>query len=256
VHDNNNPNVPTTGVAGNGPAGSGVVISGGHNDIVSGNAIYNNGAWGILLVPYPAVEESPPPQIPAEDNCKGGTKEANGEHFCYYDDFGNEVTNNKLTNNGYFCNPSSEEHCTGATREASQNVDLAEIANPNPHPEEPSATGNCWKGNEDAAGVTSEPKEIQKSHGECGKPDLGGEPLTSALGTQVACDSQFFEKVVACPTGTGAKYPRLTKVEMPAVPGQKTMANPCEGVPRNPWCPQNAPGRRTPPYPVPGSPAS
>src|SRR5207244_4627352 len=42
VHDNNNPNVPTTGVAGNGPVGSGVVLSGDHNNIINANTVYNN----------------------------------------------------------------------------------------------------------------------------------------------------------------------------------------------------------------------
>ncbi len=253
VHDNNNPNVPTTGVAGNGPVGSGVVLSGDRNNIVSGNHIYNNGAWGILLVPYPAVEETPPPSL-AEDSCKGGTEEQiKGKNVCYYDDFGNEVANNKLENNGYFCNPSTEEHCTGTTREASQNVDLAEIANPDPHPEDPGATTNCWHGNEDPAGLTSEPKDIQTRRGQCGqKPDIGGEPLTSPLGTQVACDSQFFESIAECPTGTGANYPRLTKVELQPLPAQPTMPNPCLGVPQNPWCPKNP--KSPPPYPVPGEP--
>jgi hypothetical protein len=257
VHDNNNPNVPTVGVAGNGPLGSGVVLSGDRNNIVSNNTIYNNGAWGILLVPYPAVEETPPPSL-AEDSCKGGTEEQlNGKNVCYYDDFGNEIANNKLTNNGYFCNPNPQPNCTGAPREASQNVDLAEIANPDPHPEDLEATSNCWHGNEDAAGITSEPKNVQTSHEKCSqKPDIGGEPLTSPLGTQVACDSQFFESLVTCPTGPGFEYPRLTAVAMPPLPQQKTMAEPCEGVPRNPWCPQNKTARRSPPYPVPGSPAT
>jgi hypothetical protein len=256
VHDNNNPNVPTVGVAGNGPLGSGVVLSGDRNNIVSGNAIYNNGAWGILLVPYPAVEETPPPDL-AQYSCRGGTEEQlttpeGPKNVCYYDDWGNEITNNTLTNNGYFCNPGPNEHCTGTEREASDNVDLAQIANAQPPP----ATGNCWHGNEDTAGVTSRPAEIQTTHGKCGEPDGGFEQLTSPLGVQVACDSQFFESVVACPTGAGVHYPRLTKVEMPPLPQQKTMANPCEGVPRNPWCPSNPRPRKTPPYPVPGSPGA
>ena len=53
------------------PVGSGVVLSGDRNNIVTGNSIYNNGAWGILLVAVPAVEEEPPPDL-KEDNCLGG----------------------------------------------------------------------------------------------------------------------------------------------------------------------------------------
>jgi hypothetical protein len=235
VHDNNNPNVPTTGVAGNGPVGSGVVISGGRNDIVSGNTVYNNGAWGVLLVPYPAVEEEPPPDL-KEDNCLGGTKvEIEGKPVCYYDDFGNEVANNTLQNNGFFGNPS--------------NVDLGELSNP----ENP---GNCWHGSKDAGQPfeepTSEPKFIQQPpHSECGIPD-SGEPLSSSLGAQVACDSEFFEFIPECPAG--ANYPRRTKVDLLPLPAQPTMPNPCLGVPQNPWCPKNP--KSPPPYPVPGEPVS
>src|SRR5262249_51782380 len=100
---------------------------------------------------------------------------------------------------------------------------------------------------------TSEPKLIQHPpHSECGIPDAG-EPLTSSLGTQVACDSQFFESIAECPTGTGANYPRLTKVELEPLPAQATMPTPCLDVPKTAWCPKNKPLQ--PPYPVPGSPA-
>jgi len=36
-----------------------------------------------------------------------------------------------------------------------------------------------------------------------------------------------------------------------APPPQPSMPNPCLGVPRNPWCPNNP--ISPPPYPVPGS---
>jgi hypothetical protein len=226
VHDNNNPNVPTTGSAAAGPVGSGVVIAGGRNDTVSGNHIYNNGAWGVLLVPYPDTEEPPPVA-----NCKGGVGTTfEGKAACYFDDWGSEVSNNTLTNNGFFANQS--------------NVDLAEISNlENP--------GNCWHGNVNTSGtVTSEPKAIQSPpHSECGIPDAG-EPLASPLGAQVACDSGFFAE---CPPSTVANYPKKTTVVLQPLPAQTTMPEPCLDVPRNPWCPRNP--NKPPAYPVPGSPA-
>jgi hypothetical protein len=227
VHDNNNPNVPTVGSAEAGPVGSGVVLAGDHNDIITENHVYNNGAWGILLVPYPDTETPPP-----ISHCEGGVEATvEGEHVCYYDDFGNEVENNTLTNNGFFGNPS--------------NVDLAEISNPE-------LTGNCWHGNIDTGGeVTSEPKLIQSPpHSECGIPD-SGEPLGSSLGAQVACDSQL---LFECPPLTVANYPRRTKVELLALPEQRTMENACLGVPRDGWCPTNPIAKKLGPYPVPGSP--
>jgi hypothetical protein len=226
VHDNNNPNVPTTGSAEAGPVGSGVVIAGGRNDTVSGNHIYNNGAWGVLLVPYPATEEPPPVA-----HCEGGVGTTyEGKAVCYFDDWGNEVTNNTLSNNGFFANQG--------------NVDLAEISNlENP--------GNCWHGNTDTSGtVTSEPKAIQSPpHSECGIPD-SGESLASPLGAQVACDTGFFAQ---CPSTVVANYPKKTTVVLQPLPTQPTMPNPCAGVPRNPWCPQNP--KTQPAYPVPGPPA-
>jgi hypothetical protein len=226
VHDNNNPNVPTTGSAAAGPVGSGVVIAGGRNDTVSGNKIYNNGAWGVLLVPYPDTEEPPPVA-----NCKGGVGTTfEGKAACYFDDWGSEVANNTLMNNGFFGNAS--------------NVDLAEISNlENP--------GNCWHGNVNTSGtVTSEPKAIQSPpHSECGIPDAG-EPLTSSLGAQVSCDSGFFAE---CPSSVVANYPKKTRVVLQPLPSQKTMPDPCLDVPRNAWCPRNP--SKPPAYPVPGTPA-
>src|SRR5205807_5984483 len=169
---------------------------------------------------------TPPPVA----NCAGGVGTTfNGQAACYFDDWGNEVASNTLTNNGFFGNQSD--------------VDLAEISNlENP--------GNCWHGNVDTSGtVTSEPKNIQSPpHSVCGKPDAG-EPLSSSLGTQVACDAQFFGP---CPSTAVANYPRQTTVALQPLPAQTTMPNPCLGVPQNSWCPKNA--KSPPPYPVPGQP--
>jgi hypothetical protein len=223
VHDNNNPNVPTTGSAEAAPVGTGVVIAGGRNDTVSGNKIYNNGAWGVLLAPYPATEEPPPVA-----HCTGGVGTTfEGKAACYFDDWGNEVANNTLTNNGFFGNQA--------------NVDLAELSSlENP--------GNCWHGNVDTSGtVTSEPKAIQSPpHSECGIPD-SGESLASPLGAQVACATGFFGE---CPKTVVANYPKKTSVVLQPLPTQATMPNPCAGVPRNTWCPRNP--LKPPPYPVPG----
>jgi hypothetical protein len=192
---------------------------------VSANKIYNNGAWGVLLVPYPDTETPP-----AIAHCEGGVGTTfEGKAACYFDDWGSEIANNTLTNNGFFGNQSD--------------VDLAEISNlENP--------GNCWHGNVDTSGtVTSEPKAIQSPpHSECGKPDAG-EPLASPLGAQVACDTGFFAE---CPSTVVANYPKLEKVVLQPLPPQTSMPEPCLGVPRNSWCPASP--KTQPPYPVPGSP--
>ena len=63
VHDNNNGNVPEAGNAAAGPIGTGMTLSGGRNDTVMDNTFSNNGAWGILFVPYP---DSGTPVAPPE----------------------------------------------------------------------------------------------------------------------------------------------------------------------------------------------
>jgi len=54
------------------------------------------------------------------------------------------------------------------------------------------------------------------------------EPFTN----EVYCDSQL-ETSLCLPTD---HYPRRTTVIMHRLPKQKTMSNPCKGVPANPWC--------------------
>jgi hypothetical protein len=197
-----------------GLVGTGMSIAGGRNDLVTGNTFSGNKAWGILLVPYPGVEEMPPEQIPAEDNCKGGVK-AGAD--CLYEAFANEIYGNTFSNNGGYGNPS--------------NADIGEVDNA-----EPQRLTNCWHGNVEEGGgePTSEPKLIQTTHGTCSKPDAGGESTASVLTAQAACDSQL---LVECPSTPGEEYPRYpSEITMLPVPSQETMPDPCLGVPRNPWC--------------------
>ena len=70
IHDNNNPNVPMSGSASFGPPGTGIVVSGGRFDTVTQNQITNNGAWGILLAPYP--DQTPNP-LDTPSHCEGGS---------------------------------------------------------------------------------------------------------------------------------------------------------------------------------------
>jgi len=238
IHDNNNPNTPFgTSLAADSPIGTGVLIAGGRFDTVTDNDIHDNGAWGVLLVPE--VDTATPPPIA---HCKGGFG-LSALSFCYYDDWGNEIENNRLSHNGFFGN--------------SSNVDLAEISNLE-------FPGNCWHGNVDASGtgihhkhfqlgrpgrVTSDPLFIQYfPHNLCGIPDAGN-GVISILSLQLVCNTQIFGP---CPDSTSyANYPQRTGVQMLPLPPQSSMPNPCLGVPQNPWCPTNPISQ--PPYPVPGS---
>jgi len=215
VHDNNNPNVPTAGVAGLGPTGTGIILVGGRNNTVTKNRIENNSAWGILVTLYP--DTATPPPIA---HCTGGDPNglpSLGLKGCLFPSFGNEVADNTFRNDGGFGNPT--------------NGDIGEIAQPHD-------PGNCFHGNTDPAGLTTAPANLQQTEGTCGVANGGGASITSALANQVICDSEAFGP---CAPKPGASYPRVTTVEMPALTPQPTMPNPCSGVPSNPWCAKNGP---------------
>ena len=115
--------------------------------------------------------------------------------------------------------------------------------------------GNCWHGNTDPAGVTSDPALIQTTHGTCGKPN-SGEPLTSPLGAQVACATGFGASLVSafppCPGGATGYPQQDNVVNLIPLPHEQSMPNPCAGAPDNAWCSRGKPraaakthGRRT-----------
>jgi hypothetical protein len=208
VHDNNNPNVPNAGSAAQGPVGTGMSISGGRFDTVMDNTFAHNGAWGVLLVPYPDNETPPPGQ-----HCQGGsaTDLAGFGFDCTFDDWGNQLFDNHFSGNGFFGNPT--------------NGDIGELTLENGRPI------NCYRGNSVPDGTS--PPLLETTNGTCGR--TGTADGNSSLLLEAACDTQVLPS--ACtPTD---HYPRQTKVVMHHLPRHKLhgMPNPCRGVPRNPWCP-------------------
>jgi hypothetical protein len=207
VHDNNNPNVPSSGAAAAGPVGTGMSISGGRNDTVMDNRFSNNNAWGVIFVPYP--DFGPP--------CTGGVGGSADGAPCTYDDWGNALIDNTFSTNGGYGNPT--------------NGDFGEITTYPGHPI------NCFRGNKDTDGtLTTSPSNLQQTNADCGRtgssPDANPEFLNQAL-----CDSQ----IVSGSPCVDAHYPRRTSVLMPPLPKTLTsMPNVCAGVPVNPWCPGKA----------------
>jgi hypothetical protein len=218
VHDNNNPNVPTSGIAGAAPVGTGLLLYGGRHDVITHNQFVDNGAWGALLTAYPDTEQ--PPDIA---HCGGGADLSTpASPMCLFDVFGNEVAGNTFSGNGGFGNPG--------------NGDIGEISGTNPNA---NADGNCYHDNVDTSGTfTSDPPNIN-SRTACGG-SYAGEPLTSVLGLQAVCDSQA---LVPCPGLPAATYPRATAITLPPLPAEPTMADPCAGVPANGWCGTAPPAR-------------
>ena len=144
-----------------------MVVSGGRFDTVTQNRVTDNGAWGILLAPFPDDTANP---LDTPSHCQGGT--LNFVVACYYDDWGNEVSDNSLSDNGFFGNPT--------------NGDLADLSQPHD-------PGNCWHGNfhPDGSPVTSSPADLQVTHATCGVPNQGAS-LLDPLSAQVICATQAF----------------------------------------------------------------
>jgi hypothetical protein len=214
VHDNNNPNVPSQGVAGAAPVGTGITIYGGRHDVFTQNRITDNGAWGIIFVPFPDTSNPPPVA-----HCNGGADLSTpGQPFCYYDNWGSEFANNTFSGNGFFGNPSN-----GDIAEDSQS---GGPAGPNYNPD-----SNCFHDNVDTGGtLTTAPANLD-SYDHCGQTYTPSSDPTFT--TQIACASSL---IASCPAGPGISYPKPTTISLKLPPAQRTMPNPCAGVPADPWC--------------------
>lgn len=221
VHDNNNPNVPAIGDAAIGPVGAGIVLAGDRNNTISGNRFINNGSWAVLTTVFPDTGAENPNNI---SNCHGGVLGgtiAGHTVPCLFDDWGNQVLNNKFSHNGSFGNLT--------------NGDIADLSIP--PLEHLGAPGNCFANNTEIGGGAARtwPLLLQTLQSSCSNPLGYPDPVsTTVLLAQVACATQAF---FSCPSSVVAHYPRQTHVVMAPLPAQPTMPNPCAGVPSNPWCP-------------------
>jgi len=220
--DNNNPNVPQAGAAAAGPVGTGVSIEG-RNDTIMDNTFKNDGSWGVVFQPYPDTGTAPDDVIAAGKNCAGGTVDfsfSGSTINCLYDDWGNHLIGNTFEHVGGFGNPTN-----GAFAEATF---------------EPGHAINCYSGNKQSGGPgLSSPANLQQTNGKCGqvatKPDTNYPFVIEAL-----CNTNALGPGYCSATD---KYPRQTKVVMHPLPKNlASMPNPCQGAPKNPWCP--APGKR------------
>jgi hypothetical protein len=204
VHDNNNGDVPEAGNAAAGPIGTGMTLSGGRNDTVMDNTFSNNGAWGILFVPYP---DSGTPSLNQKCANYGGFQISG--IGCVFDPEGDALLGNTFVNDGSLGNPS--------------NADFGQIVL---HAGLPS---NCYADNTAPRG--SAPPNLEQLQPTCGVTTTTTNSDNTLL-AQVECDS----RLAPCPAG--ANYPSQTGVHLTPLPGGlPTMADPCAGVPSNAWCP-------------------
>ena len=222
VYDNNNPNVPgnsTNGLASASPIGSGIVLAGTRQVTLYHNTITGNGSWGVLVADLPDQEY--PPTATNGENCQGGVYlippgTPGQAPLCYFQALGNQVIGNSFASNGGFGNPT--------------NGDVALFHHPQhrPGPTAPVSNADCFTGNTDPAGLTSDPPAVQSDPLlACGKPSPGNPD--PALVVQAECAAQLF---AMCPPVPGLNYPR-PKAHFPLpMPGvQPTMPDPCAGIP-------------------------
>jgi hypothetical protein len=206
VHDNNNPNVPSAGAAALAPVGTGMSVSGGHNDTVVHNRFVNNGAWGAIFIPFPDTGKP----------CTGGTRNAPllGRGSCLFDGSGDALINNSFTRDGWYRNPTNGDF-------EQQSL-------------EQGAT-DCYGGNTDTAGhLTPGAAAFEQSHPACTGAEVAGN-LNLPFLNEIVCDTRAKVPPFGCQLGD--HYPRRTRVVMHPLPkGLPTMPNPCKGVPANPWC--------------------
>jgi len=220
--DNNNPNVPGSGVnglAGGAPVGTGLVLAGNEYVTVLGNRFQNNKSWGLLIADLPD-QEDPPSEL--GQNCQGGipvlpSGTPAGSAICYFQSFGNDTRDNVFTDNGGYGNPTNGD------------IGMATALH-NP--------GNCFHGNYDTkSAVTADPSIVllQSPLYTCSTPNGGDMGLLAA---EALCSTQL---IAPCPTLPGATYPRpdVSKLVLPLPTPREVpvMPYPCAGVPTNPWCP-------------------
>ena len=224
VHDNNNPNVPLSGIAGVGPVGTGILLSGTQFDWVTGNRVINNNAWGVMANDYPDTNT----QSPNLPDCTGGTKTSIPVvgPVCLFMSQGNLISGNSFANNGGYMNQGNADLGNASTGIAT--------------------TSNCFTNNTDDSGtVSSDPATI--GMGVCPAPP-------GVIGTvQLVCDSGA---IITCPDLPVVHYPRkdgnctapavfqgdspTTGACMLPLVAQTTMPDPCAGVPVNAYCPAAA----------------
>jgi hypothetical protein len=208
IHNNNNATVPAAGSAAAGPVGTGMTVSGGRFDTVMDNDVANNGAWGVLFIPYAQTGK---PSL--GQTCAGaGGNEVPGLG-CVLDPEGDALEHNVFKHNGYYKNPS--------------NSDFGQITLFGGEPE------NCYAGNKAPDG--SAPANLAKIQPKCGGTTTAGN-AGGALLEEVLCDTGLS----ACPAGSHYPKPGRKVVLKPLPKGLPTMPNPCAGVPANAWCPSAA----------------
>ncbi|MDP9326519.1 MAG: hypothetical protein M3O87_08325 [Candidatus Dormibacteraeota bacterium] len=246
IHDNNNHNVPGSGLTSVSAVGTGVELAATQHISVIGNLIVNQKAWGVVTHDFPDPGES------GDAACQGGIGVGpNGTTLCTFFSLGNYVGFNTFANNGGFGNTGNGDvanQAAGVTKAPSDSVGSV----PDP---------NCFAGNTDAGGFTADPPTLQSAPCPPGSFDTlnGTVQLVCATGA-LSLFAQGANVTCPVPASYGTADHTCGTVDSPGIPtGEEgsevcflplsrtldasinpTMPDPCAGVPANAYCPAAA----------------
>ena len=186
------------------PTGTGMTLSGGRNDTVMHNTFANNGAWGILFVPFP--DSSTPEYGP---DLRGHRRPR-------------DVGPRLRATTRWATRCSATRSCTTAPSRTRR------TATSGRSPSTPASRRTATR-------ATPAPNGVDAGRPRADAADLrchdDGANTGGPLLAQVLCDFG------SAPCGPDMVYPQRTGVVMHPLPkGLPTMADPCSGVPDNAWC--------------------
>jgi hypothetical protein len=183
IHDNNDHDVPGTGITAIAPVGMGIDIAGGWDNVIRANLIKNQLHSGVLM------------------------------HWLFTPPVGNQVVYNTFVNTA----------SSGGVGDADVSIDGTGLM-------------NCVEGNVHRTGTTSGPATVDPPN-PVGLTDCGaGNPGRANLGRGLYSPGDPLVSVMTALNAAGITEPKDYKGPGPRPDAQRTMANPCAGVPTNPWC--------------------
>ena len=205
VHDNNNGDVPEAGNAEQrGRSGTGMTLSGGRNDTVMDNTFTNNGAWGTPSSRIPTA------RCQLHQKCSETTAATEISGLgCVFETENDALEGNTYFHDGFYGNPSNADFgqippAQWLARQLLLRQQRAEL--------------QC------AGQPRAAPAHVRRHHHD------HQQRQHAARGGRVRHAGP-----AVCPARTN--YPPQTGVHLEPMPqGLPTMANPCAGVPSNPWC--------------------
>jgi spore coat protein A, manganese oxidase len=197
VHDNNDTDVPGTGITGIAPVGVGIGIAGGQDNVVRGNLIVNQKHQGVSTF------------------------------WLFTPPINNQVVYNTFKHVGY----------SGSQGDVDIAFDGSSLQNCASH------NWDVTNGNKKAASM--DPPNMASLE-EC---DDANPVRSSPVGHGVYLPGDPLMSIITALDAAGITEKKDYKGPGPRPGAMQTMANPCKGVPANPWCSNGKPA-----FPVPSAP--